>query len=184
MSRTRSTSRRRPAGGEAGADTYAIASSRYATFNVPVIDGWIEQCHPTVCVRFNVMVSVLPGVSFVSELPSSSVNVCSVVSLFVTVSVTFPALTSTESGENAKFCAAMVAVDDAPPPPVDAGGEVAALVVVLVLVADELVLEQAAVTSARATIARAAVLIFLIHPLLLSDPIRRRFYERDGGSVH
>jgi hypothetical protein len=43
------------------------------------------------------------------------VNVCSVLSLFVTVSVTFPEATFTESGLNAKFCAVTVALE-APPP--------------------------------------------------------------------
>src|SRR6476659_8573163 len=67
--------------------------SGYPTFNFPVIVGWIVQCQPTVF-----------------ELPSSRVNVCSVLSLFVTVSVTDPELTFTELGLKAKFWATIVAL--------------------------------------------------------------------------
>src|ERR1044072_8817818 len=101
------------------------------------------QCQPTVFVRSSEIVWVSPAGNGVSELPSSSVNVCSVVSLFVTVSVTLPELTSTELGSNAKSATAIVAVE---PPPAAAGG--------LVAVLDELellLLEHAAAVSTRAT---------------------------------
>src|SRR6476620_2902469 len=100
------------------------------------------QCHPTVCVRLSEIGWVFPAGKGVSELPSSSVNVCSVVSLFVTVSVTLPELTSTELGSNAKLATVIVAVLRPPP----AAG--------LVAVLDELellLLEHAAVVSTRAT---------------------------------
>ena len=70
---------------------------------MPVIDGWMLQCQLTVFVRSSVIVTVLPGDRSVLELPSSRVNVCGAESLFVTVSVTFPGLTFTELGLNAKF---------------------------------------------------------------------------------
>jgi len=124
----------------------------YATFKVPVIDGWIVQCHETVCVRSRTIFSVEPAGRFVFELPSSSVKVCSVSSLFDTVSVTDPALRSTASGENAKFSATIDALVAPPPPPAGAG-EVALLV--LVVIDDELlVLVHAAVTRTTATSAR------------------------------
>jgi hypothetical protein len=111
-----------------------------------------------------VIVSVEPGASFVSELPSSSVKVCSVLSLFVTVRVTLPALTSTESGENAKFSAVIVALEAPPPPPPVAAGVVAVLVFVLVLDDVLLVLEHAAVTSASATTTKIVPCSLLMTP--------------------
>ena len=88
------------------------------------------------------------------ELPSSSVKVCSVLSLLVTVSVTEPALTSTESGEKAKSCAVIVALVAPPPPPPVSAGEVAVLVVVLVVDEVLLVLEHPALTRATAASAK------------------------------
>ena len=128
------------------------STASYPTFSVPVIDGWMLQCQPTVEARSTTIVCVSPGGRLVLELPSSSVNVCCVSSLFVTVSVTLPAPTSTELGENVKFCAVIVALEA--PPPVDAG-----VVAVLVVVVDEddvleLELVQAAVTKATAAIAK------------------------------
>lgn len=128
------------------------AAAGYPTFSVPVIEGWIEQCQPTVAERSRTIFCVSPGGRFVFELPSSSVKVCSVSSLFVTVSVTLPAVTSTESGANAKPAAVIVALEA--PPPVDAG-EVAVLELVVVEDDDaELELLQAAVTNAVATTAK------------------------------
>jgi hypothetical protein len=73
----------------------------------------------------------------------------------LTVSVTEPALTSTESGEKAKFSASISALVAPPPPPPVLSGVLAVLVSVFVLVVDDvlLVLVHAAVT--RATAARA-----------------------------
>jgi hypothetical protein len=106
-------------------------------------------------VRSRTIFSVEPAARLVFELPSSSVKVCSVVSLLVTVSVTEPALTSTESGEKAKFSASISALVAPPPPPPVLSGVLAVLVSVFVLVVDDvlLVLVHAAVT--RATAARA-----------------------------
>jgi len=103
------------------------------------------QCQATVAVRSSVIVCVPPGGRFVLELPSSSVNVCCVESLFVTVSVTVPELTFTEFGLNAKFCATIVAVDA---PPVGAADELDVPPEVGAFVGVELLLEQALVRSA------------------------------------
>jgi len=149
--------RNNPADGARGpAVTRPRDSSGYATFNVPVIDGWMVQCQPTVSVRSSVIVSVEPAGRLVFELPSSSVKVCSVLSLLLTFSVTEPALTSTESGEKAKSSASISALAAPPPPPPVLSGVLAVLVAVLVLVDDDvlLLLVHAAVTKARAARAK------------------------------
>src|SRR6188472_2581450 len=109
------------------------------------------QCQPTVFVRSSEIVWVSPAGNGVSELPSSSVNVCSVVSLFVTVSVTLPELTSTALGSNAKLATVMVALE-APPPPVAVDGLVAVLDVL-----ELLLLEHAAAVAMMATVSSAAM---------------------------
>jgi hypothetical protein len=100
----------------------------------------------------------------VLELPSSSVNVCSVVSLFVTVSVTVPGVNVTVAGLNAKFCATIVAVD--PPLEVTGGVVPPAVVAVVAVVAvpgllgvppEPPPLEQAAPTNAIAIASANAV---------------------------
>jgi hypothetical protein len=63
-----------------------------------------------------------------------------------------PAPTSTESGENAKFWAVIVALEEPPPPPSVDVGVVAVLVLVDAVL--ELELVQAAVTSATAMTAK------------------------------
>jgi hypothetical protein len=116
------------------------------------------QWKPTVFVRSRVIFSVEPGGRGVFELPSSSVKVCAVLSLLLTVSVTEPALTSTESGEKAKFSASISALVAPPPPPPVLCGVLAVLVpvLVLVLVVDDvlLLLVHAAVTRATAASAK------------------------------
>jgi hypothetical protein len=110
------------------------------------------QCQPAVCVRSSVIVWVCPAGNGVFELPSSSVNVWSVESLFVTVRVTFPELTLTEFGSNAKFAAVMVAVEVPPPPPAGADGVLAVLDVL-----ELLPLEHPAAVSTTATSSSPAI---------------------------
>jgi hypothetical protein len=139
---------------------------------VPFIVGWMVQCQPTVCVRLSEIVWVFPAGNGVFELPSSSVNVCSVVSLFVTVSVTLPELTSTELGSNAKLAAVIVAVLPPPPP--------AGLVAVLEVL-ELLLLEHAAAVSINATARSPAMRSpFISSPSPAHPPPRARITQVEG----
>jgi hypothetical protein len=82
---------------------------------VPVIDGWIAQWNPVVSETSTVAVPVSPAPSARSALPSSSVNVCGAVSLFVTVTSVGPD-TVIVDGLKAKP-SIVISVPPPPPPP-------------------------------------------------------------------